>query len=159
MKKLKKAWANNRVIIVLGIIVIVCIIIILGVMISYFVGTGKSSYGDRLVEIEKMAVKNEDKNRYLEKIEENELVDTVNFSVSGGIIYIKITVVEKASLVEAQSIATASLDQLDEEYLKIYDINFTIEQAKTETVDGFLVMGAKNVNGTGLYWSNMTVSD
>jgi len=159
MKKLKKAWANNRVIIVLGIIVIVCIIIILGVMISYFVGTGKSSYGDRLVEIEKMAVKNEDKNRYLEKIEENELVDTVNFSVSGGIIYIKITFVEKASLVEAQSIATASLDQLDEEYLKIYDINFTIEQAKTETVDGFLVMGAKNVNGTGLYWSNMTVSD
>jgi len=159
MKKLKKAWANNRVIIVLGIIVIVCIIIILGVMISYFVGTGKSSYGDRLVEIEKMAVKNEDKNRYLEKIEENELVDTVNFSVSGGIIYIKIIVVEKASLVEAQSIATASLDQLDEEYLKIYDINFTIEQAKTETVDGFLVMGAKNVNGTGLYWSNMTVSD
>jgi len=159
MKKLKKAWANNRVIIVLGIIVIVCIIIILGVMISYFVGTGKSSYGDRLVEIEKMAVKNEDKNRYLEKIEENELVDTVNFSVSGGIIYIKITVVEKASLVEAQSIATASLDQLDEDYLKIYDINFTIEQAKTETVDGFLVMGAKNVNGTGLYWSNMTVSD
>ena len=42
-----------------------------------------------------------------------------------------------------------------------YDFSFTIESAETEDAEGFLLMGAKNKNGTNLVWNNnnTTVTD
>ena len=47
MKKLKNLWANNRILLILGIILVVCIIAIIVVFLTYFVGTKKSVYGSR----------------------------------------------------------------------------------------------------------------
>ena len=35
-----------------------------------------------------------------------------------------------------------------------YDFEFTLKQNATEKTEGFLIMGAKNVNGSNLVWNN-----
>ena len=60
------------------------------------------------------------------------------------------------SLVEAQSKAAASLEQFSENLLSYYDINFTLTCGSTENSEGFTIMGARNVAGSGLVWNNNT---
>ena len=53
-------------------------------------------------------------------------------------------------------------DECKKNYKKAYyDFSFTIESAETEDAEGFLLMGAKNKNGTNLVWNNnnTTVTD
>ena len=37
-----------------------------------------------------------------------------------------------------------------------YDIDFILTKEKSENDEGFTIMGAKNVNGSGLVWNNNT---
>ena len=152
---MKKFWKENRVLFMLIVILIVCFIAICSVVVSYFVGSHKSVYGDRLVD--KVKIKNEAKEDYLEKLKEDKLISDADFRVSIRTIYIDIDFVPEATLVEAESKAAASLDNLDEEILKYYDVNFILTKEKTETDDGFTIMGAKNSNGTEISWNNNTV--
>ena len=73
---------------------------------------------------------------------------------SGDGIDIKIVFKSDATLTEAQNIALLSLDNFTEEEKAFYDFEFTIKQEASETTEGFLLMGAKNVNGTNLVWVN-----
>ena len=62
--------------------------------------------------------------------------------------------VATASLVEAQGKALELLEKFNDEEKKFYDFHFTLEQKKSETGSGFIISGAKNVNGTNLVWNN-----
>ncbi len=123
---------------------------------SYFVGTNKSVYGDRLKN--KVNVSKKAEEDYVKAIKDDEMVNDATIRVGVKTIYITLKFNEKASLVEAQSKAVASLDALSEEILGYYDINFILLQddvAGDET-KGFTIMGSNNVNGTGVVWSNTT---
>ena len=48
MKKIKKVWEENRVLMVLAIILVICLIIFAGVAITYFYGSSDNVYGNRL---------------------------------------------------------------------------------------------------------------
>jgi len=152
---MKKFWKENRVLFLLILILIVCFVAICSVVISYFVGTHKSIYGDRFTD--KIEIKKEDKNDYIKILEENELVESVVFKVPMRTIYIEINFVDSVSLEKAKEIAEASVENIDEELLAYYDINFTIKKEKTEKDEGFSLMGSKNFNGTGVSWNNNTV--
>lgn len=156
MKKIKKIWKENRVLVVLFIILIVCFIAICSVALSYFVGSDKSVYGDRLNDCVK--VSDEVKNGYINALKEDKLVEAVNFRVSIRTIYITIKFNSEASLVEAQSKALASIDNISEDVLAYYDINFIIKQDKTDEdpTKGFTLMGSHNISGEGVVWSNNT---
>ena len=156
MKKIKKLWMENRVLFVLFLIIIICAFIILGVLFKYFFGATKSSYGDRLKGIETVEVTDTMKNDFLASIKENELVNDAKIDVRGKIVYIYLTFIETASLEEAQSRAIESLQFFEQNYLDFYDFHFTLKSNATETSEGFLIMGAKNVNGSGLVWNNNT---
>ena len=84
------------------------------------------------------------------------MINSVSFDVRGRIIYIDIDFVGDTSLVEAQSKAAASIEQFSDETLIYYDINFTLTSASTENSEGFTIMGARNVAGSGLVWNNNT---
>ncbi len=159
MKKIKKLWMENRVLFVLFLIIIVCAFIILGVLFKYFFGATKSSYGDRLKGIETVEVTDTMKNDFLSSIKENELINDAKLEVRGKIVYIYLTFIETASLEEAQSRAIESLQFFEQKYLDFYDFHFTLKSNATETSEGFLIMGAKNVNGSGLVWNNNTPID
>lgn len=156
LNKLKEIWGKNKVLIVLGLILIICLIAILIVTFSYFFGGSESVYGDRLDEIENYPIEDSFVSEYIANLESDEMINSVSFDSKGRIIYIIIDFVGDRSLVEAQSKAAASLEQFSENLLSYYDINFTLTCGSTENSEGFTIMGARNVAGSGLVWNNNT---
>lgn len=157
MKKLKKIWQENSILFVLLFILIACIIAISIVVVTYFVGDSSSKYGDRLDGIEDYPFDEDTQNEIISQIEENEIVEDVTMRVSGKSIYITITFVPETTLVEGQSVALSSLDYFSEETLSFYDLEYMIEAEATEETEGFQLIGAKNVSGTGgIVWNNNT---
>lgn len=155
MKGIKKFYQNNRVFVILMSIVLVCIIIMSICLISYFYGGKDSSvYGERLDGIESVKIEESRQNELEKKIDESSLIDSSNITVTGKIVYVKINFVDTASLVEAQGKALEILDEFSDEEKKIYDFHFTLKQKKNENGSGFIISGAKNVNGTNLVWNN-----
>lgn len=154
IKKLKNSWNQNRVLFVLTTILIVCIILILMVVIDYFLGTSKDKYGDRLE-----GIKNVEVSRISElesKVKEDEKIANCNIRQIGKIIYINIKFTNEITLVEAEGKALNTVELFSEEELKFYDLNYSLTQDATESSAGFSIMGAKNINGTGLVWNNNT---
>lgn len=157
MKKLKKIWQENSVLLVLFIILIACLIAISVVVVKYFVGSSSSKYGERLDGIEKYPFEEKEQNELKDKIKEDELVIDVKTRVSGKTIYVTINFDSKVTLVEAQSKALASLEYLTEDILSFYDIQYMIKADSTEKTDGFQIMGSHNISGTGgIVWNNNT---
>ena len=156
MKKIKDLWNRNRVLIVLVLIVIACFCIMGVVMVKYFFGGNTSSYGDRLDDIKDMPYKEEDKLALINTIKENDIVSDVSVNVKGKIIYIRILFNEKATLDTAKGVASKSVEAISADYQSKYDLEYTIVQEANETVAGFTLMGAKNINRTVLIWNNNT---
>ena len=156
MNKLKEIWGKNKVLIVLGIILIICFIAIIVVTVSYFFGGSESVYGDRLDEIEDHPIEDSFVSEYTTNLESDDMIESVEFDTKGRIIYITINFVGDTSLVEAQSKTAASLETFSDDLLSYYDINFTITSEATDNSDGFTLMGARNVAGSGLVWNNNT---
>lgn len=156
MKKIKELWNQNRVLFMLFIIVFICIFVILGVVITSFLGSSKSVYGDRLEGVEQVTLTEEFKENFKNTLQEDELIQDVNIKNKGKIIYVTLVFKESISLVEAESKALASLGQFSQEYTSFYDFHYTLKQNASEGNEGFLIMGAKNVNGNGLVWNNNT---
>ncbi len=156
MKNFKDFLEKNKVLILLGVILIICIIAIITVTISYFFGGSETVYGDRLDEIEDYPIEENFKKEYISSLEEDTLINSVTFDLKGRIIYVTIDFVGDTSLVEAQSKAAASLDQFTEKILSYYDIMFTLKCEQTENSEGFTITGARNIAGSGLIWNNNT---
>ena len=156
MKKLKELWGNNKVLIVLGIILIICLIAIITVTFSFFLGGNKGVYGDRLNGIDKHPVTNNIKSEYKTSLESEKSVTKVSIDTKGKIIYIIINFASDTSLEDAKNLAASSLEKLNEDILSFYDIDFTLKCEKSENSEGFTILGAKNVAGSGLVWNNNT---
>lgn len=156
MKKLKELWGNNKVLIVLGIILIICLIAIITVTFSFFLGGNKGVYGDRLNGIDKYPVTNNIKSEYKTSLESEKSVTKVSIDTKGKIIYIIINFASDTSLEDAKNLAASSIEKLNEDILSFYDIDFTLKCEKSENSEGFTILGAKNVAGSGLIWNNNT---
>ena len=152
---MKKILKENRTLFILMIVAIVCIVVSVLLLFKYFYfGNGGSNYGDRLEGIENVVISDDKKREVSSKIEENNLVDSATTTVTGKRVDIRIVFNEKASLVDAEGVALKSLDNFSDEEKAFYDFEFTLKQNATEKTEGFLIMGAKNVNGSNLVWNN-----
>lgn len=157
MNKLKKFYRNNRVVVILMSIVFICVLIILFALIKYFyVGNNTSKYGDRLEGIENVEIDDTKKSDVESKLIADDLIDTAKITIQGKIIYISMTFTDKASLVEAEGKALLSFDYFSDEEKAFYDFQFTLKQSASDTNEGFIISGAKNVNGSNLVWNNNT---
>ena len=154
MKKIKRLWIDNRVLFVLFLILIICFVAIVTVALSYFVGTEKSPYGDRLDK----AVKIDDKfkKEVVESLKSDQDIKDASFRLGIRTIYITITFNNNVTLDDAKKKTDPILEKFDEKILKYYDIDFILTKEKSENDEGFTIMGAKNVNGSGLVWNNNT---
>lgn len=156
MTKLKELWRNNKVLIILGVILLCCFVAIICVTISFFLGGDKSVYGNRLDEIKDINVEDSFKKEYIDKLKELEMVSNATIDVRGKIIYIMIYFVGDTTLLDAESKAALSLQEFSEEILSHYDIMFTLVCEKTDNSEGFTILGARNATGSGLNWNNNT---
>jgi len=157
LKKFKKFWHENSVLLVLLMILVACLIAISVVVFTYFVGDSSSKYGERLDGIEDHEFKDSDQHEIITKLKEDKLTLDASLRVSGKTIYVTIKFQPKTTLVEAESKALASLEYFKEDILGFYDIQFLIEAERTKEEEGFQIMGSHNVNGTGgIVWNNNT---
>lgn len=155
MKGIKKFYQNNRVFVILMSIVLICIIVMAICLISYFYGSKDSSvYGERLDGIDAVKIEESRLSELETELDTSPLIDSSKITVTGKIIYVKMNFVATAPLVEAQGKALELLGKFSDEEKKFYDFHFTLEQKKNETGNGFIISGAKNVNGTNLVWNN-----
>lgn len=150
MNKLKNLWANNRILLILGIILIVCFIAIIVVVLTYFVGTRKSVYGSRFDNM-KTHIKEAEQNSYVQALDERSGVEKSSLRVQGKTLYIRVVFKDDIKLEDAKKIVDESLDKLSDTVKETYDMNFTI---KSNTIG--TLMGARNVSGNGLSWNNNT---
>lgn len=156
MKKLKELWGKNKVLIILGIILLICLGAILAVTFSFFLGGSKSVYGNRLDDISKHPITENFKSEYVDNLKKDTSISSVKINVKGRIIYVDIDFVADTSLVDAESKAAASLASFSEDILSYYDVSFVLKADASENSEGFSILGAKNVAGSGLVWNNNT---
>lgn len=159
MKKLKKIWQENSVLLVLFIILIACLIAISVVVVKYFVGN-EDKNNIRLEGVENHPFTEQMQNEIKDKIKEDDKVLEVKIipSTKSKRITVIINFTSEVTLVEAQSKTLASLEYFSEDTLSFYDIQFNIEADSTEKSDGFKISGSHNVSGTGgIVWNNNTI--
>lgn len=160
MKKIKKIWQENSVLLVLFMILIACLIAISVVVVTYFVGSSTTKYGDRLEELDKHPFKEEEQKEIVSRLENEKSISEASIRISGKTIYVNIKFLEGITLVEAESKATKSLDLFSKEVLEYYDIEYMISADDSKKQEGFKIIGSHNVSGTGgIVWNNNTVFD
>jgi len=160
MKKLKKIWQENSVLLVLLMILLACLIAISIVVVTYFVGDSSTKYGERLDEIDKHPFSEKDQKELITKLENEKAINKVSIRISGKTIYVNIKFLEGITLVEAESKATKSLEYFSEDILSFYDIEFLISADDSKDQEGFKIIGSRNVSGTGgIVWNNNTIMD
>lgn len=152
---MKKFFKENKTLFILMVVAIVCIIVSIVLLFKYFYfGNGGSNYGDRLEGIENVRINDDKQQEIAAQIDSNPIVEKSSVIITGKRIDIRIVFDEKATLIDAQGVALKSLDNFSDEEKSYYDFEFTLKQEATEKTEGFLIMGAKNVNGTNLVWNN-----
>lgn len=155
MNKLKKLWNENRIMLVLGIIVFLCFLVIAYIMFQYFFGVTTSNYGDRLESIQEVVYDEMAKSSLESSYQDEHLVD-FSVDVRGKIIYVRVKYDATVSLSDAQKKSVEAYQTIDEKYRNLYDYNVTISQDATEASTGYCLMGAKNVSSANFVWSNNT---
>ena len=153
MKKIKKLWQKNKIVIVLISILIACFIAICFITLTYFFGGSGSSYGDRLDGIESYKLSNSEVKEMRNKVLENSLVDDFSIKLKGKIYYLKINTLAGTSVEDAKEIASSSSALFSEEELSYFDLNYTISS------DDVTVMGYKGSSQNDIEWNNYLVKE
>lgn len=147
---MKKLWKQNRVLVVLIFILLACFVAICSVAITFFYNKDVTEYGDRLENIEDYPIDKALEEKYENSVMEKEHVEKVTLHVKGRIIYINLNFDSEIPLEDAKSVATASLDNFEEKYLKYYDVEFVMKS------ENFTIIGAKNAVSDLVAWNNNT---
>ena len=145
---MKKLWKENRVLLMLFIVLFVCFIAILSVCLTFFYNRNVTEYGNRLDGIENYPITTKFKESFENKVLENEHVEKVKITIKGRMIYLHIDFDSEIALEEAQNVATASLENFSEKYLGFYDINYVLVS------DNFTMLGAKTTKIDYISWNN-----
>ena len=154
MKKLKGFYRNNRIYCILMIISILCLLMIGGAFIMFFVNQTKTDvYGNRLAGIENVTINKEHKDEIVVFLKEQEIVDDATIDIKGKIIYINIYLAS-GKVDDAQSLAIKTLDKLSEDEKNFYDINYTFVKKEANAEDtSFPMMGYKKSDKTIISWT------
>lgn len=157
---MKKIWQENKVLFVLGIMIIICLIIFSAVAIYYFYGGSDSPYGNRLDVTENNPLSEKLLKDIKEELEKNEIVKSATIDFQNLIVYVSIEFNDGTKMEDAKMIAVSSLELFNKDELSIYDIDYTITSLSTSEVVGYTLKGARNANGSGsLVWGNYNIKE
>lgn len=153
MAKSNKRKQDNRILIVLIAILLICFIVIGYLFYTYFyAGASGSKYGDRLDGIESYSLSSTLSDDIKKIYDSEKSVGNVNVNVQGRVIYINIDFVESIKIETAQSIAVKSLDAIGSSNLTFYEIQYILNYTGSEENENFPIFGSKGVNSLKVVW-------
>ena len=142
MNKIKKFWNENRVLFVLGAILIICVVVLGIVSVTYFYGSSSNAYGNRLDSIKDTPLSD----KYLQNIK-TEMNSKENVKNTN-------------KMDDAKKTTKEALKLFSEKELSLYDLQFTIKNKD------YTLMGAHNSNGSSstseeddIVWNNYTIKE
>ena len=140
-----KKIRNNKVLLVLLGILLVCIIAI-GILFYkfFYAGAGGTKYGNRLNGIENYPLSS--------LYSDNSKVGTVKVNTEGRVIYVDIDFKESLKVNEAKSLAEKALEKIGENNLTYYDVHFILTYSGEEENENFPLFGAKSSNSLKVVW-------
>ena len=154
---MKQFYKENRVFSILMIVVAVCLLLIIGITLKYFIfGSSSSPYGDRLKDEKKYKISDDLKTEVKSTLESDESIKKASVRVSVRTIYISMEFNTGVSLEEAKGKAVTALEKFSEDELGYYDVEFILTEESADNSEGFTIMGAKNVIGSNFVWNNNT---
>ena len=135
MKKNKSPKkSNNKVLLVLLGILLICFCVIGYEFYKYFyAGTGETKYGDRLDGLEKYKLSDTLTEDIKAIYMDNKSVGEISTEVQGKIIYIMIDFVANTKVSDAKNIAIKSLDLIGEENLPYYEVQYILTSSYEKT--------------------------
>jgi len=155
MKKIKKFYKEHRIFTILMSIVIVCIILIITIAVQlFYFGNGNDKYGARCEGADQVEISDSRKSDFEANMTTDGKVKIAEIKVQCKSIYIYFQFDESVNLDDAKGIALKSLESFTDEEKDFYDFQFTLKKNSNDTIEGFLIEGAKNKNGNGLIWNN-----
>lgn len=148
-----KKIRNNKVLLVLLGILLVCIIAI-GILFYkfFYAGAGGSKYGNRLNGIENYPLSSNLQDEIKSLYSDNSKVGTIKVNTEGRVIYIDIDFKETLKVSEAESLAEKALEKIGENNLIYYDVHFILTYSGEEENENFPVFGAKSSNSLKVVW-------
>ena len=152
MKKIKE----NKVLLVLALMLLTCFGIILFVLFKYFyVGGNSNKYGDRLDGIESYEVHSSLKGE-LEELYKETKMNVKSIKVSGKIIYVTFALTEVIKTDDAKNLVLKSLEKFSDDEKNFYDIQFIITCNTEESEEDnnlYPIMGYKNSSSYEVVWT------
>lgn len=110
-------------------------------------------YGNRLKDIEKVAINNKDLQKMGEALKDNDKVLTVDIGIKGRIINCEITVDEEINLDEAKALPNKLLEQFSDDEKKYYDYQvFLLSKNKESEI--YPKIAYKHNTSDIFYWTN-----
>ncbi len=160
MGKIKRIWDKNRVLFVLGLILIACVVIVSIVSLTYFYGSSSNAYGNRLDSIKDTPLSDKLLKNIKNEMNSKEDVKNTNIKVKGKIVYIEIEFNDGTKMNDAKEISKEAIKLFSEKELELYDLQFTIKTKE------YTLMGAHNSNGSAstseeedIIWNNYTIKE
>ena len=133
-----KKIRNNKVLLVLLGILLVCIITI-GILFYkfFYAGVGETKYGNRLNGIENYPLSSNLQDEIKSLYSDNSKVGTVKVNTEGRVIYVDIDFKESLKVNEAKSLAEKALEKIGENNLTYYDVHFILTYSGEEENENF----------------------
>ena len=153
LKNIKDLILRHKLLSTICVLAFLVLLIMMYVFFNLFIG-GTNKYGDRLKGIENHVVSQKDQEEIVNFLKEKTEVNKATVRIQGKIIYINIEYNRELSLDSAKEIATASLEKIEDDTKKFYDIGYYLTQTKGETEEdkGFVVTGNKNHEKDSISW-------
>lgn len=163
MKKIRRVWEENKVLLVLAIILVICLVVFAGVAITYFYGSSDSESGNRLDITEEVPLNDKLLEDIKEEVELNENVKSIKVdfqNLKKLVVYISIEYIAGTKMNDAKKIAEDVIKLFNEDELQVYDIHFTIKTASTDDLVAYTLMGSRNASGSGnVIWGNYNIEE
>ena len=150
---MKNFWKENKVLIVLAIIIIVAVIAMAIGLFTYFYSKDTTVYGNRLNNIEKYPLDKELDQKIKALYESG--VESVKIDIKGKIVNVIIDLSKESNKDQAREYASRALGVFTEDELNFYDIQFMMTCSNEENEEKiFPIIGYKNSSSQSIVWTN-----
>ncbi len=153
---MKKKLKQNKVLLALAFILIVCFGLILFVLFKYFyLGGNSNKYGDRLEGIESHEIHKDLKNEISELYKDTKM-ELKSLKTNGKIIYVTFNLSEVIKVQDAKNLALKSIEKFTDDEKNFYDIQIIITcDAEDSSAESMLypIMGYKNSSSFEVVWT------
>ena len=144
MKDLKRFIKQNKRTTIVFIICVIFVILVFVVKLTLFPSEAKAIYGDRLDGIEAVEITDNQQDKIVDKLKENENVRKASCNIKGRILNVIVTVTDETSLDTAKGLTSLITDQLEDDQKSFYDVQVFI--SKDNDDPKFPIIGYKHQN-------------